>query len=310
MPARNSKQFRWRCILTVVALLTPALAASALPGGGSVKAQTGASRSAPGPDLSLPPVRWAEAAAGVQEGIVNDNGTVLLRYRMRKRDAKGDVLREVIESKEGSVARLIQRDGQALTAEENAAERERLEGILSSPDAFLRRVRRDGGSKSYATELLHSMPKAMLWSYVPGQPQLSGASGPAVVLDFKPDPNFKPPSLVTDGLKGVAGRVWIDAASHGVTRIEGQILHSVDFGWGGVLARVKEGGHIDMDQRQVANQRWLYSHISEHLSIREVLVHTVEENAELNTFDVQTLPAPVSYQQAIRMLLDVPVPTR
>ncbi len=200
------------------------------------------------PDLSQAPVRWAEAASATEEHIVNYDRSNPLRYRVRRIDAKGEVVREIIESKEGSVARLIGRNGQTLTAEENAAERERLGDILNSPEGFLRRAHRDEGSRTYATELLHSMSKAMLWSYTPGQPQLPGAHGVAVVLDFKPDPAFHPPSLVAEGLTGIAGRVWIDAASHCVTRIEGRVLHPVDFGWGGFLARIKEGGTIELEQ--------------------------------------------------------------
>ena len=47
----------------------------------------------------------------------------------------------------------------------------------------------------------------------------------------------------------------------------------------------------------------------EHLTIREVLIHTVEENTEIIVTQVQQLPGPVSYKQAIQMLLSLPVPT-
>jgi hypothetical protein len=216
----------------------------------------------------------------------------------------------VIESRDGTVARTIEHNGQPLTAEETAAEKERLQAILASPESLARHNRREEGSRTYATELLRSMPKAMLWSYVPGQPQLPGADTPAIVLDFKPDPGFKPPSLITEGLTGIAGRVWIDEKTHCVTRIEGQILHPVDFGWGGILARVKEGGHVQFEQRRITDRRWLYSHLSEHLTIREVLVHTTQENSDLSAFDVQPLPAPISVKDAVQTLLNLPVPTR
>ena len=217
-----------------------------------------APQSSPAPDLTVPPVRWATAAAANEEHIVNYDNTALLHYRVRKVDAKGESVREVIESKEGSVARLVERNGKPLTAEENTAERERLQAILNAPETFLRHEHREAGSRSYAVELLRSMPKSMLWSYAPGQPQLPGAPGPAVVLDFKPDPSFKPPSLITEGLTGIAGRVWVDEASRCVTRIQGTILHPVDFGWGGVLARIKEGGSIELEPRNASDRRWLY----------------------------------------------------
>jgi hypothetical protein len=295
---------RWRSIrvLTWGVLLAAPLFCSGAP---RSQAQQPAAQ-----DLALPPVRWAEAAAATEQQIINYDESDPLRYRVRRVDAKGETVREVIESRQGSVARLVLHNGQPLTAEEDADERQRLQAILDSPDAFLRHVHREAGSRSYAVELLRNMPKAMQWSYVPGQPQLPGASGAAVVLDFKPDPNFKPPSLITEALTGISGRVWVDVASHCVTRIQGKILHPVDFGWGGVLARIREGGYIELEQQKATDRRWLYSHLVEHITIREVLVHTTEENAEVTATGVHPLPAPLSVQDAVRMLLALPVPTR
>lgn len=261
-------------------------------------------------DLTVAPVQWARVAAANEEHIINYDNAVLLRYKVDRKDAKGEVLRQVIESKDGSVARLIAHNGQPLTAEENSAERDRLQGILDSPDAFLRRVRRDEGSRSYATELLHSMPGAMIWTYAPGQPQLPGVASQQVVLDFKPDPKFKPPSLITEGLTGISGRIWIDANSRCVLRIQGQILHPVDFGWGGVLARIREGGYVEMEQRPAGDKRWIYAHIIERITIREVMVHTVQENAEVRVSEVAPLPAAVSFREAVQQLLALPVATR
>ena len=261
-------------------------------------------------DLSVPPIRWAEAAAANEEHIVNYDNHLLLRYRVRKVDVKGEVIRQVIESRDGSVARLLERNGQLLTADEDTAERERLQAILDSPDAFLRRAHREDGSRAYATELLRSMPKAMIWTYAPGQPQLPGTTRPAIVLDFQPDPKFKPPSLITEGLTGIAGRLWVDEATHCVTRIQGRILHPVDFGWGGFLARIKDGGSIELEQHQAGNGRWLYSHLVERITIREVLIHTAEENTELATTDVEPLPTPISFREAVQRLLALNVPTR
>jgi hypothetical protein len=258
----------------------------------------------------LPARAWAETAAANQGRIINDDGTVLLRYRVRKVDAKGDVTREVIESREGSVARLIARDGQAITAAEDAAERDRLNGILHDPEDFFKHVKRDQAARGYATQLLRSMAQSMIWSYAPGQPQASPFPATQVVLDFVPDPKFKPPTLVTEALTGIAGRVWVDRNTRCVTRIEGQILHPIDFGWGGLLARIKQGGRIEFEQKQAHESRWLYSHLDEHISIREVLVRTVEENTRMQSFDVHVLPTPISYREAIQALLALPVPTR
>ena len=260
--------------------------------------------------LLQPPRTWIDAAAVNQQQILEDNATTAVRYRTHKIDARGAVVREVIESREGTVARLLERDGQRLTAEENQAELDRLNDILKEPDRFLSRRQRDHAARSYAEELIRAMPVAMIWSYAPQQPQPADAHGLQIVLDFTPDPAYKPPSLITEGLKGIAGRVWIDAQSRCTTRVEGGVLKPVDFGWGGMLARVAAGGTVSFAQTEVAPQRWLYSRLSEHLTIREVFVHTGHEDQDLSTDEVKVLPAPISYKDAIATLLTIPVPTR
>lgn len=268
---------------------------------------------APSPLQHLPPGTpraWADAGAANQLRIINQDGKVPLRYRVRKTDAKGTSTREVIESREGNVARLIERNGAPLTAEENSAERERLQDILQSPDRFLTHQERDRNAVGYALELVRALPEAMVWTFAPGQPQTPNARGLQVVLDFTPNPSFKPRTLITEGLTGIAGRVWIDAQTKCVTRIQGRILHAVDFGWGGFLARINEGGTIEFEQSEAGDQRWVYSHLSEHLTLREIMVHTVRENTVMDASNVQRLPGPISYRDAINALLAMQIPTR
>lgn len=306
----KGRNFRWSGVgiaLAAALCLCPGSLADANPK--SLRA-TPAGVSAPGPLPSGFPRAWVEAAGENQRRIFADEDRLPVRYRVHKVDAKGDVVREVIESREGNVARLIGRNAAPLSAEENRAERSRLEGILASPDAFLSREKRDRASRRYALELIGDLPRAMLWSYTPGQPQPSGARGTQVVLDFTPDPAFKPSTLATEGLTGLAGRIWIDAGSRCLTRFEGKILHPVNIGWGGVLARVSGGGTLVFEQEAIGEGRWLYARVIEHIVIREVLVRTVHEDAELNVFDVRHMPTLPTLQDAIGTLLAIPVPTR
>ena len=256
------------------------------------------------------PRAWAEAGAANQERIIDAGESVPLHYRVRRTDARGDTTREVIESRDGSVARLMARNGIPLTPEEDAAERDRLNQIISSPDAFLRHHRRERAGREYAVELVHALPGAMIWTYAPGQPQVSSDHGQQVVLDFTPDPRFKPPTLVTEGLTGIAGRVWIEANTRCVLRIQARILHPVDFGWGGMLARINQGGTVELEQTRAAEHRWFYSHLGEHVTVREMLVHTVNENSQSNAWDARPLPGSLSVQEAVHELLAMLPATR
>ncbi len=259
--------------------------------------------------LERAPVSWIEAAAKNEASIIQNQGTTSACYRVRKVDAKGDTTREVIESRQGSVARLVERDGKPITAAEDAAERDRLQATLADPEGFLRHHKRDSTSRDNALELMRLMPTAMIYSYAPGQPQPKGAQNRQIVIDFHPNPTFHPPTMLADLLTGLAGRFWIDSETQRLTRAEASVLHPVNFGWG-IVGRIFPGGTIAFEQADAGGDRWVYSHLDQHLTVRELMVKTVAVNAEMNAWDFHVLPNPVSFQDAIRMLLAEKIPLR
>lgn len=252
------------------------------------------------------PDSWVASAVRNELAIIQDEHHPM-RYLIRTVDRKGDRTREVIESAQGNVARLVQQDGKPITAAEDAAERSRLNDILASPDDFLKHQQRESAGRTYAIQLIKLLPQAGLYSYTPGQPQPPGSTSPQVAIDFKPNPAFHPPTMVAELLTGLKGRVWIDAQTGTMTRIEGDVLRPVNFGWG-VLARIYPGGHIEFEQTFVDGKRWAYSHLNEDLTLREVMLHTVNDKTQMTAWNFQLLPAPVSVQDAVRTLLAEHIP--
>jgi hypothetical protein len=259
-------------------------------------------------EANVRPRSWVDAAAAYEQHIVKGDGGLPLRYRMHKIDAKEDIEREVIETRDGNVARLIERNGQKLTAAEDAAERERLNEILTSPGDFIKHHKRDDNSRNDSLQLVSQMPQAMIFNYAPGQPQLPGATGRQIVIDYYPDPVYRPQQTLDDLLTGIKGRMWIDAQSHRMVRIEGYVQKDVNFGWG-ILGKINQGGTIVLEQANAAGERWVYSRLDTHLTMR-VVVKTVSMNDKMTAYDFKLLPAPMTVQQAVHTLLAMPVPLR
>jgi hypothetical protein len=254
------------------------------------------------------PLSWAQDVIRNEIKVMDSSDKVPLRYRQRRVGSKGDLTREVVVSRDGNVARLVERDGQPLTAEEDADERERLNDQIASPDDFLRHHRKDLDTRDSVMKVVALMPEAMLYSYAPGQPQLKGAKG-EVVLDFHPDPNFHPPTMFAECLTGLEGRVWIEPKSRTLTRIEARVLRPVNMGFG-ILAKIYPGGTLALDQTNVGDEHWMYSHLDEHVTARVLLVKNYPENTVITSWDFRPMPSLLSYQDGIRMLLSMPVPTK
>jgi hypothetical protein len=257
------------------------------------------------PNLSVPARTWAVDAAKNEVLVVSHPGSYL-RYRMHEVNERGDRVRDQIESKDGTVARLILRDGHPLSPEEDAAERDRLKSQLASPSTFYDHVHSEQKNKKSYTELLNQMPDAMLWSYTPGQPQLPN-SQPLVVLDFTPNPKWSPPSLVSEALTGIKGRVWVEPHSRRVVRVEADLFRAINIGWG-FLAHIYPPGNAVLQQTDAGNQRWAVEHIDEQVNLKVALVKNIRTRLVEDNSDIQTVP-PMTYQQAITMLLNTPLPS-
>jgi hypothetical protein len=255
------------------------------------------------------PQSWADDAVHNEIKVIESADKVPLRYRQRKVGAKGDTTREIIVSRDGNVARLVERDGQPITAAEDADERARLTKDLDSPGDFLKHHRRDTEMRDSVIKLVGMMPQAMLYSYAPGQPQQKGAEGLQVVIDFHPNPTFRPPTMFADALTGFEGRAWIDARSHYLTRIEARVLHPVNMGFG-ILAKIYPGGTLEFEQTHLSGDQWVYSHLDEHLTARLLMVKNYPENTVITSWNFRPMPSLLSYQDGIRMLLAMPVAVR
>ncbi len=281
-------------------LLAGAVVPQLMAGGPRLEAQAPTARA---------PRDWVVDAAQNEIGMLQRSDTYL-RYRMHLVDQKGDQIRDVIESKDGTVARLILRDGRALTAEEDAAERERLNDILASPSTYARHVKNDASGKKLASDLIRLMPDAMIYTYVPGQPPSRAEQrSDEVVMDYVPNPKWSPPTTASQALTGLQGRMWIDVKAHRMRRMDGLVFKPVNFGWG-MLAHVYPGGKLELEQTDAGNGRWMYTRFTQEVSVRALLLKTLNVHTTLDAGSFQVMPVGLSFQEAVKLLLATPLPAR
>jgi hypothetical protein len=256
--------------------------------------------------LSAPPRTWVVDAAA-NELVALHHKDSYLRYRMETVNEKGAQARDVIESKDGTVARLILKDGKPLTPEQDGGERQRLNDMVASPAAYAKHVKNGESEKTMADKLVPLMADAMIYTYTPGQPQ-TGKNGGAleIVLDYKPNPKFNPPNTEAQALTGLEGRVWIDAKTRYVVRMEGTITRGVNFGWG-MLAHIYPGGKLVLDQANAGGNRWIFTDFFMQLNVRALMVKTLNIRSSAKASGYQVL-GPMSYQDAVHLLLATPLP--
>ena len=247
------------------------------------------------------PRDWAVLASN-NEVLAIDHAGSALRYRVHTVDAKGDRLRQIVECTGGTVSRLLAINGQSLTSDQDAEERKRLQDLAADPDTFAHHSEQDSKAKTLARDLLHLMPDAMVYTRVPAEDGHSASGSPTLAFDFSPNPQWHPPSTISEALTGLHGRVWVDARSGYVEHMRGEVFRPVNFGFG-MVAHVFPGGRVDFTQADVGEGRWIYSHFAQRLRVRALLLKTINIDTTIDATDFHPIAASLTYQQAIAMLL-------
>jgi hypothetical protein len=224
-----------------------------------------------------------------------------LRYRLHRVDSKDDNIRELIESSDGNVARTFTRHGKPLTDEEAAQEEKRLRSI--TPAELAKRRRDSDSSDRYGVELIGALPRAMRYTLVPGQPQLPQFSQSQVVLDYGPNSDFHPQTTSQQLLSGIAGRLWIDAETHHLLRIEVNVTKNLNLMFG-ILARIYQGGTLTYEQQAVGDGHYAYRYIAINVMLRELMVKVVPYRETLTATDIVYMPKAPTAGEAVKMLLN------
>ena len=220
-----------------------------------------------------------------------------MRYRLRKSSPHFTSTKEIFETKDGAVARLVLVNDRPLSPEEEQKEQARLNQLLSDPSRQRHRKQAQDEDANRALKVLRVLPEAFIYEYAGSE---IGPSGKVEKFDFAPNPHFNPPDLETQVLTAMKGQLWIDASQERVTRLEGHLQEDVDFGWG-ILGRLNRGGWILLEQAEVGNHQWRIVHFKMNMSGRVVFKNKVFDTAE-DQSQFAPVATGLSYQQAIHEL--------
>jgi hypothetical protein len=219
------------------------------------------------------------------------------RYQLRKSSPRLTTTKEILETKDGEIARLIAINDRPLSQDDQQREDARLTSLLSDPGKQRHRKQAEDEDAARALKVLRALPSAFFYQYS-GSGQ--GPNGPVEKFSFRPNPAFTPPDLETEILTQMAGEIWIDPVHQRAVRLEGHLQQDVDFGWG-VLGRLNKGGWIAIEQADIGDGVWRIVRFQMVMSGRVIFKTRVFDTTEEET-GFAPLPVGLSYQKAIEML--------
>jgi hypothetical protein len=228
-----------------------------------------------------------------------------VRYLLRKTDERHDTTKDIIESQDGDVARLVAINGRPLSAQANQAELDRLNTLANHPEIQEHRHQREQKDADRVNRLMRLLPDAFLYHFedmAPCAPRRAGAGGGQCYrLSFSPNPHFAPSDEEATIFHGMAGEVWIDRAQERLTRLDAHLIADVDFGWG-IIGRLDKGGTILIEQADIGGHDWEVTSLKLNMTGKALMVKSLSFHITEETSDFSLVPPDVDYRKAIQLL--------
>ncbi len=206
----------------------------------------------------------------------NDTDKSVWAYREKDFTDSKKAVYNTIETPHGTLRRLIELNGQPLSAQAAANETRRIDNYVNDPNAQAKARRAGNHDDAQAAELLKMLPEAFIWTR-------SSDNGELITLNFRPNPNFDPPDMQSRVMGIMAGEMIIVRDGHRIRTLRGKLSDDVRIGFG-ILGKLDRGGTFDVERRMVGDSHWQITETHVHIGGHALLFKTIGQQED----DVKT----------------------
>ena len=219
-------------------------------------------------------------------------------YRLRREGPEGSWIRDIVDTRDGLVSRLVATNDQPVSAEERAKDDRRLEKLLADPEAQRKRKQRQKENAEETRRLVRALPDAFLYDYDGAE---AGPRGELVRLKFRRNPGFDPHSRETIIYKGMEGTMVVEPRDLRVVRIDASLVEDATLGWG-LLARLNKGGRFTLEQSLLPDGNWETTSMTLDFTGKAFLFRTIRIKQKQSISDFRPAPADPSLAEGIELL--------
>jgi len=169
-------------------------------------------------------------------------------YQLEKEEAGTVQTKEIIETKDGSLDKVIAVSGKSLTLQQQRQEAERIVKLARDPEQRHKLEQARKKDEEQCRNFLQMIPDAFTFSY-------AGQDGDLVKVKFAPNPKFQPPSREGRVLHELEGEMRLHRSQQRLANISGHLVNEVKFG-GGLLGHLEKGGQFVVKRDEVAPGDW------------------------------------------------------
>jgi hypothetical protein len=215
-------------------------------------------------------------------------------YRLEKEQYGKKQVEEIIETKEGSLSRLLSINDRPLTAQQQEEEDKRVQELMTSRSAKRKLQRALDAETLQGRRLFEMLPDAFVFIY-------SGGDGNLAKLSFRPNPNFHPPSLEARVFHDMEGEMWVECKQGRLATFSGQLKQDVNFGFG-LLGHLDKGGHFEVRQSEVVPGHWDMTTMSLEMTGKALLFKSIGVQKRENRRDFHQVSDDLTLTEAADIL--------
>src|SRR5581483_9945956 len=152
--------------------------------------------------------------------------------------------------------------------------------------------------------ILKALPDAFLYTRDGTQAGRQGLGAPGdelVRLNFRPNPNYNPPSHVEQVLTGMSGHLLVDTTQNRIAEIDGTLSKEVEFGWG-ILGHLDPGGRFLVQQADVGEHTWEVTHMQLSFTGKVLFVKKIGIHSNDIFSDFHPVPQNLTFAQGVELL--------
>jgi hypothetical protein len=215
-------------------------------------------------------------------------------YRVDREQQGKKKVKEVVQTAQGSLDRLVAVDGQPLNAKEQQDERERIGNLVRNPAEQQRLDQTKKKDAEQCKAFFKMLPDALTFIY-------AGRDGDLIKLSYRPNPSFQPPSREARVFHEMEGEMWVHETQRRLVRIRGQLIADVKFA-GGLLGHLEKGGHFNVEQRELSPGQWDFAFMEVDMKGKALFFKTIDVNEKEYRRDFRTVPDGLTLAEAADML--------
>jgi hypothetical protein len=215
-------------------------------------------------------------------------------YRVEREEQGKKKTKEVVQTRLGSLDRLVAIEGQPLNAKEQKDESERIGNLLLNPVEQQRLEQTKKKDAEQCKAFFRLFPDALSFNY-------AGRDGDLIKVSYRPNPSFQPPSREARVFHEMEGEMWVHETQRRLVRIRGHLIADVKFA-GGLLGHLEKGGHFNVEQRELSPGQWDLTFMEVDMKGKALFFKTIDVNEKEYRSDFRTVPDGLTLAEAADIL--------